>query len=654
MRLSATKKPHWGAGERMKLLIRLRAMLAPSLELTFIVCIALVFTAPLLDFKQDTVPIGREYASSIHAFHFWTRLRDCGQCALWNGSIQGGYPALAELHAGILHPLPAALVLFLGVPIGMKVATAVSILLAGLALWWVAHGLGIGRGPRLWAALSGLVAGNLSGRMEAGMVNLLLSTSACTLAVAAGLHLALRPRRPRAMLFGLLLAAALLSGQVYVQVGLLLWLPLLPLFARPRLRWPLVRELGPALLVAALLTAPLWLPLAHFLPAIGKPSDLPLLSPQPFRWTALNLLIDDPHLYFSRTLGMINAPSIYHNYVGWLTVGLALVGASAGGAAHPDSMRRGRFLAVSIVWLLLLASREPWHLLQRLITTGPAASGLAAFRNPSVIAGLAAPFLILLAAQGLGLLWQRPPWPWPRDASGGPFAGVSSWRAILVLGLGIALFDTAQYHRGWLATMPQPKDLAEVLAHLTTEEAAWVSTPYAEDLYTEPAIRSGMKLADAWQPWFWRDRPPPQARRIVRRLTDLEGIPGTAHVTVERGGFRFLADPSPLAAYVTVTSRNRVPLHCAAKAQGGDIELRCPGRGGGILMVQEHAWPGWKASVDGVPVSLLPSPWLKMVLPAGGSGLVTLRFRPFDAVHALALALLGALLTVAQLRRRAS
>ncbi len=92
---------------------RIRRHAATMAELSLIAALTWLYAHPLLDLRADTVPIGREFVSSIHVYHFWTRLRDCGACALWNGSIQGGYPALAELHAGILHPVAAVLVLLL-------------------------------------------------------------------------------------------------------------------------------------------------------------------------------------------------------------------------------------------------------------------------------------------------------------------------------------------------------------------------------------------------------------------------------------------------------------------------------------------------------------------------------------------------------------
>lgn len=619
---------------------RLRAIVLS--ELCLIGAATWVFARPLLDLRPDTVPIGREYASSVHAFHFWTRVKDCLACALWNGSIQGGYPALAELHAGILHPVAAGLTLLLGVPVGLKLATATAFFSAGLAQWWIAVSLRLGRVARLWSACMAVAAGNLAGRMEAGMVNLVLSGGACALALAAGVHLAVRPGRKPAVLLGLLLAAAFLSGQVYLQVGLLAALPLLLVLAAAERR----RQLGADLLLAAglalLLAAPLWLPALRLLPALDKAREFPLLSPQPFRWVPLNLLIDDPYLYLTRTLGMLDAPSLYHNYIGWLPVLLALFAAFAALPGPGRRRRRSRFLLAGALWMLLLGSREPWLLLQQAGGDGPVAHWVAGFRNPSFIAGLALPFVLGLAASGADLLLRRrgsarraPVRWWQPSLSTG-----LSW--VLLLMMLTSLADVMVYNRHWLKTMPWPADLPEVLQFLRASDRQWVSTPFAEDLYTEPAIRAGLKLSDAWQPWTWKDRQGPRPIRMVRRTSDLEGLPPDAELKGRRGDLMFYSLGPTATHYAEVARSDGQRVSCRSQGSGGNVDLHCPSDSAGLLTVQEHAWPGWRAEVDGQPATLLPDDWIRLVLPAGGQGRVRLRYRPWDAQLGLFLAALGA------------
>lgn len=624
---------------------RIRPSALTLVEIVVIAAVTRLYAMPLLDFRVDTVPFGREYASSIHAFHFWTRLRDCLACALWNGSIRGGYPALAELHAGILHPIAAVLVLLLGVPVGLKVAVAAALWSAGLAQWWIARSLKLGMAARIWSGCMAVVAGNLAGRMEAGMVNLVLSGGACLLALAAAIHLALRPSRRRSVLFGLFLAAALLSGQVYLQVGTLAALPLLAILAAPER----LRRLGAGLAVAgglALhLTAPLWLPVMRFMPVLDKPRDVPLLSPQPFRWVPLNLLIDDTYVYYTRTMGMIEAPSLYHNYIGWLPVVLALISVGAAISGTSRARRRCRFLLAGALWMLFLGSREPWRLLQQIGGSGPLGHWVSGFRNPSVIAGLAVPFVLGLAAMGVdrvtrGSVKRRRAQRKERTAT------ATLLMLVTIVLMVTGLFDVATFNRHWLKTVPWPANLDDVLTFLRTPGSQWISTPYAEDLYTEPAIRAGMKLADAWQPWSWKDRDAPRALLFVRRLDDLEGMPLQPLATFQRGDFHYLSQDPRQSGYAVLSRPDAEPMVCEATAFGGDIDVSCPEGQGGLLTVQEHDWPGWKARVDGRSTGIEAADWLQVQLPPGGHGKVQLRYRPWDVGLGLILALLGALWTI--------
>ena len=99
---------------------------------------------PLLDFNPYTWPMGREFGSQIQAHHFWTHLKACGQCALWNGSINGGTPALGDVFSSTFYPFVAIPILLWGVIIGTKVAIFLALLIAGMAQWQLAHVLGLG------------------------------------------------------------------------------------------------------------------------------------------------------------------------------------------------------------------------------------------------------------------------------------------------------------------------------------------------------------------------------------------------------------------------------------------------------------------------------------------------------------------------------
>ena len=62
---------------------------------------------------------------------------------MWNGSIQGGSPAFADIHGSMLHPLVILTTLLAGVPNGAKLALAGALLMAGLGQWWLGLELGL-------------------------------------------------------------------------------------------------------------------------------------------------------------------------------------------------------------------------------------------------------------------------------------------------------------------------------------------------------------------------------------------------------------------------------------------------------------------------------------------------------------------------------
>src|SRR3954471_12297201 len=86
----------------------LRGRLWAGLELLVVLGWGLVFTHPYLNFDPMAIPLGREFGQDIMPHHFWTRLMECGVCALWFGGARGGTPALIEpVNSSVLHPLVA-------------------------------------------------------------------------------------------------------------------------------------------------------------------------------------------------------------------------------------------------------------------------------------------------------------------------------------------------------------------------------------------------------------------------------------------------------------------------------------------------------------------------------------------------------------------
>ena len=192
-----------------------------ALELLAIVGWAMFLGRDYLDLNPNIWPQGREFGMAIQTHYIWTQLADCGSCILWNGSINGGAPAFAELHGAVLHPLVIIPTLIFGSVNGAKIGLVGALAMAGLAQWWLAKVMKLGLVARLWAAMMAVAGGHLAGRMDMGVVAIVLSTAAASLVIAAGLDLALTGRRRSAVLLGITLALAIVSGQGYLQIGLL-------------------------------------------------------------------------------------------------------------------------------------------------------------------------------------------------------------------------------------------------------------------------------------------------------------------------------------------------------------------------------------------------------------------------------------------------
>jgi hypothetical protein len=625
-------------------------------ELLALLVWTLLFARPYLDLDPDVVSAGREYLSNIQTHFLWTRAATCGWCALWNGSVRGGYPALADPHSSMLHPLVMVTALAWGVAGGAKLAIVGAIFIGGLAQWWLGRVAGLGRVARTWSAGMAVVAGHLAGKLESGNFALLLSTAATALVLPPLLALGLDGGRSRrtAVVLGVTLALAGVAGQAYMQVGLALLLLPAVLLAAPRRRaalWLLGRRLALAGAIALLLAAPFLVPMLHFLPQFSKDTDPAFRSAQPFPFAPLNLVINDPDFFRGEALGKYPYPHLYVTFVGWTPVLLALLGLVALWGRRdgdpPGQLGRRRrtalFLAGVAVLAMWLASAVPLLWLAQHLPFPRLVTQLAGLRHPPVIAGLAVPPLLALAGAGLDRLLetlQFAPRPVPGDESGLPgrrIAGAA--RRLLILPLAVfliaALLDARNFNRRWLATTHLDPGVYGLLTALRTPDLQWVDTPFGEHYWIEPALRRGLKLSQGAQGWYWAGRPPPEP---VSQGFRGDAPPGTSRRT-EAGGVPVF-DAQPGREYAAVVGADGERTVCTAHGTGGDVDVTCDAPRAGTLTVKENVWSGWRASVDGRPVPLLPGTWLAVALPPGPHQ-VAFRYRPWDVPLGLLLSAAG-------------
>jgi hypothetical protein len=588
---------------------------------------------PYLDFDANVVPAGREYGSVVQSHHLWTRLQECGWCALWNGSERGGAPAFVDVYGSMLHPLVILTTLVFGVVNGSKIALIAALWTAGLAQWSLARALRLGRLARLWSGLAAVVGGHLTARMELGLFGIILSTATCSLVFAPALMVARSAGRRNTILLSVVLALAILAGQGYLQIGLIFLSPAFLLLIvdsdlRVRSSW---REYAIAVGLALLIAAPLLVPLAHFWPNFGKEMDWELGAAQPLKYFVLNFVIDDRTALLSEVLGKLPQAASYSMYIGWVPI---LLAALCLRLARPEDRRELLFLAASAGLTLLTASAVTLRWLQPLL---PAVAGV---RYPSLIGGLAVPPILGLAAYGLdGLFSGQFASKWPRvslrlHTVQNRQETTLSLRWLLLIALILSLHAGYRFSQEWLYVTEIGDGVYAILDALRTPSLQWVEPPFGEHYFVEPAVRMGLKLSPGIMTWHWKERSPPRPYLEAGR----HGPPPNSYETMVVKNvpiYRF--NDNRQYAFVQTDD---TPIPCQASGRGGDLVVNCTTSRSGELVVRENRWTGWYAWRDGRRVALLRDSWLAVDAPAG-EHTYHFRYLPWDVPCSILLSLLG-------------
>lgn len=600
-------------------------------EIWMVVIWAFFAGRTLMNFDSTFWPAGYEFPLSVRANFFWSNAQRCGLCALWNGNMNGGYPALIDLQGAVLHPLVALPTLLFGVVNGGKLSVILAMALGGLAQLWLGRLLGLGVPARIWAALLAVVAGSLTGRMENGLVVLVVSSASAALAIPAGLNLAMRPGPRSGVIFALVLASAALSGQGYLQIGLaaaILPMLLVYILTGREQRKPALVTLGLSLGLTILLAAVLLVPLLANSGTTVKDIDLEFKSVQPLEYMPLNLLIRDPQFFRSDALTKLPYPYLYINYIGWIPVLLAFVSL----AFVPASRKRLYFFFAGAVTLVYLVSTM---VLPRLLLGMIAEEILASVRHPTLIASLAVPLVLGLSAWGLdGLLRSGPVvnFQWSPEES----RSLHLSAVLLVVPLVWSLFSAYQFSAIWLGQIQQPVESRAIFKDAGLAPAQWTQMLSGELYWSITAPQAGIKLTEAFHPWHLTNRSMPPAQVLLDRAT-IEAAPG---LTVDVVDGMYVAR-SATAQYASVLLNNKNEIvPCQANAVGGNIDVLCDLPAPGVLTVYEHSWRGWTAWMGGQRTGLIPGEWLSVLMPAGKT-VVSLRYQSLDFLIGLAITLVG-------------
>lgn len=601
------------------------------LELGVLSLAAIVFAAPILNFDPQMHPQGGDYLMTVQFHTVWLRFRECGLCFFWNGNLNGGSPAFADLFPSSLHPLVIVTTLGWGVINGSKLAIVGMLLMAGFAQWWLARSLGLGWLARMWSGLLAVVAGNLAGRFQMGWFGVALATAAAALALAALVNLALSPTRRAAVYLGLALASAAVAGQGYMQFGLVLMLPLVVIL----LPWGkpdfglVLRRYGLACVVALLLAAPLLLPLALNWSEFSKAFEVNLKGILSFNFIPLSFVVRDPKFFESRALGMEPYPALYVNFIGWVAMILAVIGVRL---ARPGKETRVMiFMITGAAVAVVLASLEPRQILIDRLADSDLVFRIQALRSSPVIAGLAVLPILALGAIGVDRLYAKLGINLQVALQGAgstrPFVLRLNW--LLVLPLVWSVLNTAQATQIWLASVPYFDAIPHVVNALVTPTLQWVQPPFGESAYLVPSMERGLKVSKYPFGWGWKDRPAPlallyaESKWVPEATTAVGPIDGADGVTLFRS--------SPNQEYALIRDETGTATTCGATGNAGDIDVECNAEKPGTLTLMENNWSGWSATVDGTPAPLLADSHLGVQVPAGKHE-IQFRFRPLDGI----------------------
>lgn len=618
------------------------AALAILLEITLVVGWALFAGRKLLDFNPAMWPYGNEFALSVRANFLWDNLLRCGPCAFWNGGLNGGYPALIDLQTAPLHPLVSIPTLFFGVVNGAKLTVVLSLALAGFAQWWLARLMGLGRVARIWVALMAVVAGSIGGKMENGLVTLPLSTAAATLVIPAGLYLAQRTGRRAMVILGAVLALAIMSGQGYLQIGMALSIvPALMIlyYDHPDQHESPLKRCLQAIGIGLLLSAVFLIPLLHNIAKVAKDTDPYFGSVQPLEYLPLNLVIRNIEFYFGTSLNHLPYPYLYASYIGWVPV---LLAALALRLIPREKFRLMFFFLAAIVLVYLSGSM----ILPKMLFGSIAKDFLIGIRHPSLIAGLAVPFVLGLAAWGLDLALKSGPLVSVNFNNGKLLNLRLSW-IILFIPLIWAIMAAYEFSTTWLTVVGLPKETRPILDEIPLKSSEWVQLPSGEMYWSVLTGERGLKLTNTFHPWYLIDREIPGGHIVAERTSPdlaLENI----YATVD--GMALARDEE--VHYAAIITGDTDTVVCNAASLGGWIDVQCPPVTGGTLVVKEHNWPGWRAAVDDKPTPMIAGEWLSVRLGEGQHH-VRFQYLPWDVPLGLGLSLLGIGLCVYLWRKKA-
>jgi hypothetical protein len=628
---------------------RIRPWLPALFEITILALWTLLVARPYLNADPYVVPSGRDFIVNTQGNNIWIHARNCGLCMLWNGDIQGGAPAFVDTLSANMHPLVALTTFFWGVVNGAKIVIVASLFMTGIGQWLLGRVLGVSRLAGLWSAAMAIAAGHLFGALTGGLFPILTSIAAASLLFPTLISLVQRPRRRLTVIVGGLFALLVVSGQGYVQIGFVLALPLFALLLIGRgPSWRLVlHELLLAGGLGALLAAPFLVPLAHFYPHFYKEPFVDFAAAEPFGNTILNLVVNDWEFFNSEALGKLPYPEWYINFIGWPAVALAAFGGVY--LWTHGNRRMAVFLSIYPLFVMWLSAAQIfiWFFNHRNFSE-ILADFSGAMRTPALMAKLAVMPILGLAAVGIDRLFSFQPiklgisWSTFRAPEARARQFSVPYRLVFVVLAVVVLLRLRSAGQQWMGTQTYPEtEIQAVLGQMQTPNLAWVQPPYGESMWVLAALEQGYKLSFFHRPWDWKTTGEDPLPAIVASRNVEQGLLAKGSV-----GEITIYEASEPRNYAAIFHADGSQTPCAARGEAGNITVTCNASSPGTLVVQEHAYSGWKSSVNGRGEDVeTDGQWLQVPV-AAGSTTIELRYRPMDVMLGIVLMVIGLGLSV--------
>jgi len=581
-----------------------------------------------LNFDPHMWPIGREFGIQVISHNFWNQLLECGSCAFWNGSINGGFPAMADTFGSAYHPLIMISTLLFGIVNGVKVATILILWIMGISQWGIAHILGARKAIRVWSGALAIVGGHVLGKLELGAFGITLSTTMAVLTILSLLYF-IKKKDKKSMLFlACSITLLLLSGHGYLQVAVLSWLLIIFPLVVIKLRAAAKRKFVVAIILGLLMACIIIIPVFHFSPNIEKWSDDDPSIHQKPEYIPLNLVIRDWNYYINESLDKPPFPYLTNIYIGWVPVLLAILALAV---PKDDGKPYISILTIGVLYFFFLSTGLPFKWVSKIF---PFISGI---RHTQLIAGLMAPAIIGLASYSSEQLL-RLEWPSINLAYGSRkplYAMASQW--LLLIPFVFSIYSSYEFNKEFIK-LTNTHDIYQTINKVPGYDSQWFATPYAEHWWIIPSIEEDLKITDVVYPWWWKGRYTPKPYLQLTRGTPHEGMILAGDID----DISVYTNSDYAYAYID-TGEDQLP--CSATANGGHLEVYCLTVHSGQLIVKEHNWNGWKAWRDGYRVRIRGEHWIT-VNARGGEHHYSFRYIPWDVYLGLALSGIGIFLSI--------